>query len=126
MYAPYNFALNLDKAYTKFDQNGRDELKNNFSNLYNKYVKNGINVILGEMGVVNKNNLEDRISWADYYVTTARRHHLSSIVWDNGVWDTSLEGQEIFGEYNRDTCSWQNEDLIDAFIKGAKTEFEEF
>ena len=126
MYAPYNFALNLDKAYTKFDQNGRNELKNNFANLYDKYVKNGISVIIGEMGVVNKNNLAERISWADYYVTTARRYHLSSIVWDNGVSDITLEGQEIFGEYLREECSWLNEDLIDAFIKGSKTEFEEF
>ena len=126
MYSPYNFALNLDKSYNKFDQNGRNELKNNFSNLYSKYVKNGIQVIIGEMGVINKNNDADRIAWADYYVTTARRYHLSAVVWDNGIYDTTLEGQEILGEYHRDTCSWQNEDLIDAYIKGSKTEFEDF
>ena len=126
MYSPYNFALNLDKSYNKFDQSGRDELKNNFSSLYNKFVKNGIQVIIGEMGVINKNNDADRIAWADYYVTTARRYHLSAVVWDNGIYDTTLEGQEILGEYHRDTCSWQNEDLIDAYIKGSKTEFEDF
>ena len=78
------------------------------------------------MGVINKNNNDDRITWADFYVTNARRYHLSSIVWDNGVCDPELDGQEIFGEYRRDTCTWQTEDLIDAFIKGSKTTFEEF
>ena len=126
MYAPYNFALNLDKSYTTFDQSGRDELKNNFASLYNKYIINDIQVIIGEMGVLNKNNDDQRIAWGDYYVTTARRYHLSSIVWDNGVYDTSLEGQEILGEYHRDTCTWNNEDLIDSYIKGSKTEFEDF
>ena len=126
MYAPYNFALNLDKSYNKFDQNGRDELKNNFSSLYNRYIKYGIQVIIGEMGVVNKNNDEDRIAWADYYVSTARRYHLSSVVWDNGIYDISREGEEILGEYHRDTCTWQNEDLIDSYIKGSKIEFEDF
>ena len=126
MYSPYNFALNLDKSYTKFDQNGRNELKNNFANLYNKYVKNGIQVIIGEMGVLNKNNNDDRIAWADYYTTTARRYHLSSILWDNGVYDINLEGQEILGEYHRDTCTWENDDIIDAYIKGSKTKFEDF
>jgi endoglucanase len=126
MYAPYNFALNLDKSYNTFDQSGRDELKNNFASLYNKYIINDIQVIIGEMGVLNKNNDDQRIAWGDYYVTTARRYHLSSIVWDNGVYDTSLEGQEILGEYHRDTCTWNNEDLIDSYIKGSKTEFEDF
>ena len=126
MYSPYNFALNLDKSYNKFTQSGRDELKNNFSSLYNKYVKNNIQVIIGEMGVVNKNNNDDRLAWADYYVTTARRYHLSSVLWDNGVYDITLEGQEILGEYHRDTCTWQNEDLIDYYISGSKTDFEDF
>ena len=126
MYSPYNFALNLDMSYNKFDQAGRDELKNNFQNLYNSYVLRGIPVIIGEMGVVNKNNLKERIAWADYFVTTARRYHMSSIMWDNGIYDISLVGQEVFGEYNRNTLTWNNEDLIDAYIKSAETEFEDF
>ena len=126
MYSPYNFALNLDMSYNKFDQAGRDELKNNFQNLYNSYVLRGIPVIIGEMGVVNKNNLKERIAWADYFVTTARRYHISSIMWDNGIYDISLVGQEVFGEYNRNTLTWNNEDLIDAYIKSAETEFEDF
>ena len=125
MYAPYNLALNGDKAYSKFDQAGRDELKHNLASLYNKYVKGGIPVIIGEMGCVNKNNNEDRIAWADYYVTIARRYHLSTIMWDNGISDITLEGQEIFGEYDRAKLSWVNEDFIDAYIKGAETEFDD-
>ena len=126
MYSPYNFALNLDTTYNTFDQDGRNELKNIFQTIYNKYVANGIQVIIGEMGVVNKNNDDQRIAWAEYYVTTARRYHLSSVVWDNGIYDTKLVGQEILGEYHRSEGTWQNENLIDAYITSSKTEFEDF
>jgi len=53
------------------------------------------------MGVFNKNNTQDRIEWAEYYVSTARHYHLSTVFWDNGVLDVTACG-EIIGELHRD------------------------
>ena len=68
MYTPYNFALNADMNYTKFTDSLREELFEDFSTLYKKYTANYHSVIIGEMGTINKNNTEDRIEWAKYYV----------------------------------------------------------
>ena len=72
MYTPYNFALNPDMNYTKFIDAFREELYEDFSTLYKKYTSKGHNVIIGEIGIINKNNIEDRIEWAKYYVKKAR------------------------------------------------------
>ena len=122
MYAPYDFALNADKTYTKFEESYKDDLKNNFEALYKKFISNNQHVIIGEMGVVNKNNTEDRLAWAEYYVTTARHYHLSTVLWDNGRWDVNLDG-EVIGELHRDELKWHNDKLIETYINAAKTEF---
>ena len=122
MYAPYDFALNSDKTFTKFEESYKVDLKNNFEALYNKFVSNNQQVIIGEMGIVNKNNTEDRLAWAEYYVSTARYYHLSTVLWDNGVWDVTATG-EIIGELHRDELIWHNDNLIETYIKASQTEF---
>ena len=63
---PYNLALNGDMAYTKFTDEYIEELYEDCINLYQKYTAKGINVIIGEMGTVNKNNTKERKEWAKY------------------------------------------------------------
>ena len=122
MYAPYDLALNADKSFTKFEESYKVDLKDNFEALYKKFVSNNQYVIIGEMGIVNKNNTEDRLAWADYYVTTARNYHLSTVLWDNGKWDVTDNG-EIIGELHRDEIKWHNDELIQTYIKASQTEF---
>ena len=122
MYAPYDLALNADKSFTKFEESYKVDLKDNFEALYKKFVSNNQYVIIGEMGIVNKNNTEDRLAWADYYVTTARNYHLSTVLWDNGKWDVTDTG-EIIGELHRDEIKWHNDELIQTYIKASQTEF---
>ena len=125
MYSPYNFALNADKTYTKFEESYKTELKESFKTLYKRFVTINQHVIIGEMGVVNKNNTQDRIEWAEYYVSTARHYHLSTVLWDNGVWDVTASG-EIIGELHRDELKWHIQRLIDTYIKASQTEFYDF
>ena len=125
MYAPYNLALNADKSYTVFEDSYKIELKNNFKTLYEKFVAYGRQVIIGEMGIVNKNNTEERLKWANYYIPTARYYHLSSVLWDNGIWDVTSTG-EIIGELHRDELTWHIQELIDKYIEGSKEKFHNF
>ena len=67
MYAPYNFALNADSTYDKFLESYKTELTTNFKALYDKFVSKNIQIILGEMGTLNKNNTEDRINYGKFY-----------------------------------------------------------
>ena len=74
------------------------------------------------MGVFNKNNTQDRIEWAEYYVSTARHYHLSTVFWDNGVLDVTACG-EIIGELHRDELKQILQRLINTYIKASKIEF---
>ena len=122
MYNPYDFVMNPDKSYITFEETYANELYSSFKNLYESYVLRGHNVVIGEMGIVNKNNTEERIKWARYYVSTARKYNLPCIVWDNELFNSAGEN---FGIYKRDEGEWSPEVLIDAYVKASKTPMEE-
>ncbi|MDR0443157.1 MAG: glycoside hydrolase family 5 protein [Treponema sp.] len=65
-YSPYNFALNTNKAFNKWSGSGADksDITNGIDRAYKKFVENGIPVIIGEFGAMNKNNEETRAKWA--------------------------------------------------------------
>jgi hypothetical protein len=124
MYSPYNFALNGDMAYTLFIDAYREELYDEFTTLYKKYVSKGHNVVIGEMGTVNKNNTNERIEWAKYFVRKARKFHMTPVLWDNNAYDNSKGANEIFGHFHRDTLEWEINELMDTYISTGNTEFE--
>jgi endoglucanase len=125
MYTPYNFALNGDMNYVKFKDEYKEELYEDFVDLYKKYTSLGYNVVIGEMGTVNKNNTDDRLAWAEYFVKTARKFHMSCILWDNGDFDNTKGANEIFGSFHRDKLTWENSELVDQHITFATEPFEE-
>ena len=68
MYAPYDFAMNPNMTLNEFTLEYRAELYEKFSSLYKKYTTQGYYVVVGEMGVVNKNNTIARTQWGKYYL----------------------------------------------------------
>ena len=90
-----------------------------FLNLYEKYILNGYSVIFGEFGAVNKNNTEERIKWGKYYIETAKKHHMSCVIWDNGKMENILDTKSVFGIYDRRNIKWINDNLINSYINFA-------
>ena len=72
------------------------------------------------MGIINKNNTEERIKWAEYYISTA----IPCIVWDNQYFDNRKSISENFGLYKRGEGKWFPEELIDAYVESSKTKME--
>lgn len=66
MNSPYNLSLNADVSYSIFTEVFREELFEEFSTLYKKYTANYHNIIIGEMGIINKNNIKKRIEETKY------------------------------------------------------------
>ncbi len=95
-YTPYDFAMNAN-GYTEWDESKESELAF-MDKLYEKYVKEGYGVVIGECGAINKNNIKHRIAWADSYTAKASSLGMSCIIWDNGVTDA---GAESFGMIDR-------------------------
>lgn len=96
-YTPYNLCLNVNSSDTKFDFWTQMEIENFLKGVYQKYSKNGIPVIIDEMGIIHKNNPEDRYAWAKYFVSTAKKYNMVCCWWDNG----SIDNGEKFGLFNR-------------------------
>ena len=109
MYLPYNFALNEDKTYNTFTEEYQKELLDDFKYLYNNVILKGTHVVIGEMGVTNKDNMPERLKYAKFYVENARKYHLCSILW--------------VVDYNRKELSWESDELIDTYIRAADTPF---
>lgn len=97
-YAPYDLALNVHSDVDTFSKADYSDISSPIKSLYNKFVKNGIPVIIDEMGCRNKGNDEARYEWAKYYVSVAKEHGMICCWWDNGVTTTVSEG---FGILNR-------------------------
>ena len=125
MYLPYNFAMNGDMSYTTFEETYANELYSDFKNLYESFILKGHNVIIGEMGVTNKNNTEERVKWAKYYISNARKFQIPCVVWDNEYFDNTKSATENFGLYRRGKGEWDPEDLIDAYVEASRTPIED-
>ena len=87
-----------------------------FHNLYEKFILKGYNIIFGEFGAVNKNNTEERIKWGKYYIETAKKHHMSCVIWDNGKMENVLDTKSVFGIYDRRNIKWIDDNLINSYI----------
>ena len=70
---------------------------------------------MGEFGARDKDNLESRASWAEYYIKKASEIGIPCIWWDNGAF--SRNG-ELFGLLARRGNTWTHLEIIDALMRG--------
>lgn len=120
-YTPYDFALNKNGTSSWNIENPDDtkEIDNLMENLYNTFISNGHPVILGEFGAMDKNNLNERIMWAKYYVQKAAEKGIPCIWWDNGAFSGS---GELFGLLDRREGEWVYPEIVEALMSGLKDE----
>lgn len=114
-YSPYNFALN---------KNGTDKWNNDtydidklMSDLKSLYIDKGIPVIIGEFGAMNKENEDERATWATYYLNAAKEIRVPCVWWDNGAF--SGDG-ELFGLFDRYTGEVKYPVLLEAMMQATE------
>lgn len=112
-YTPYNFALNINSPDTTFDlekdQGKKSEITSFLNNLYNRFVRNGIPVMMDEFGALDKGgNMQDRVNFTAFYVATATARNIPCVWWDN---HNFTGGGERFGIIRRDTLEWACPDI---------------
>ena len=85
-YTPYNFALNQGSGSTDvFDiktKKGTGDIDGFMKKLYDKFVSQGIPVLIGEFGALDKNNIDSRMQFAAYYTYNARHYGMSCLFWE--------------------------------------------
>lgn len=97
-YTPYDLCLSMDETKNTFTRAGKSDIKSFMAGVSRKYVQKGIPVIIDEMGIIWKDNPEDRQEWAKTYVSLAKEYGMVCIWWDNG---STTAGTESFGIVNR-------------------------
>jgi len=113
-YTPYSFALDQNGT-SKFSLSSsqKSEIASFVNNLYKRYIVNGIPVVIGEFGALNKNNLQDRVDFAAYYTAAASCRNLPVVWWDNGAFNGSGEN---FGLLKRTNCTWPFPEIVNAIM----------
>lgn len=117
-YTPYDLCLNVNSSDAKFDIWKKYEIENFLKGVYQKYSKDGIPIIIDEMGIIHKNNPEDRYNWAKNFVSIAKNYGMVCCWWDNG----SIDNGEKFGLFNRRTLKLypESERVYDGLMDGLK------
>ena len=118
-YTPYNFALNIGSSDRTFDLDKdlskKDEIAGFMNNLYNRFIKYGIPVMLDEFGALDKGgNTQDRVNFTAYYVASASTRGITCVWWDNHAFSGN---GERFGLINRSTSAWVYPDIVLAIME---------
>lgn len=119
-YTPYNFALNTSGTaeWSLNSDSDKNEITNFLDKLYGKFIQNGIPVVIGEFGALNKDNLEARTAFAAYYTTAARSRGISCCWWDNNAFTGSGEN---FGLLYRNGSTFSYPEIVQALVKGSES-----
>lgn len=119
-YRPYNFALNTagTKEWSLDNPSDLGEISNFMDSLYGKFILNGIPVVIGEFGAMNKDNLEARVAFSAYYTAYARARGMSCCWWDNNAFTGSGEN---FGLLYRNGSVFSYPEIVQALVKGSQS-----
>ena len=117
-YYNWLFGLAENTTYTEWTKDMTDELVAEFAQL-EKFTSQGVPVIVGEYGAVDKRNEADR---AYHYEVVNRICSTGMIVacyWDNGEYDLTKEPTDYnFTLIDREKCEPVYPDLIAAILRG--------
>jgi len=78
------------------------------------FISKEIPVIIGEFGAMNKENEEERVEWATYYLTKAREIGVPCVWWDNNAF---VGNGENFGLLDRRKLEYPYPELLEAMMK---------
>ena len=134
-YGPWDFAGDgTSTRYTQWGseadpnksagyQNKESDMENQIKKVYDKFVKSGYPVVIGECGCINKSSADPkntyfRAHWVNTMFTYAKQYGCIPVYWDNGASSNS------FGLINRGSCKIVFPELIDAMVSVYSTDEE--
>lgn len=118
-YTPYDYAGNKENPSNTFDLKSKrmqSSVTGFMTKLYNKFVKNGIPVLIDEFGALKKNedNLQGRVDYTAFYVASASARGMTCCWWDNNAFSGSGEN---FGLIDRNRVEWLYPDIALAMVQ---------
>jgi endoglucanase len=123
-YTPYNFALttgsNAVSTWSRSNSSDTGPITDNIDRIHNTFVRNGIPVVISEMGAMNRNNVEARSAWTEFYFASAAARGIPCFWWDNGSDGVSRQGHEATAIFNRRNGQISQPEIIDAMIRATQ------
>jgi endoglucanase len=117
MYTPCEFSTDINSTFNWGSDSDKSSLEAELDAVYNKFVKNGRAVVIGEFGTFNKDNPSARAVHAQYFVQVAKSNGMTAIWWDNGKYTAGIA--DTFGIFNRNTLTWACPKVAEAIVSGA-------
>jgi endoglucanase len=114
-YSPWNFAGPDNKTTTTWSKTNSGDTSSvsiPLDRAYSTFVSKGIPVIIGEFGAADKNNVNVRAEWAEYYVSYAKTKNIPCFWWDDGG---------NFKLLKRSDNSFYFPDIKDALVTGSNS-----
>lgn len=116
-YSPYYFAMDIKGTSSWGSSSDQSSLSAEFDALYNRFIKNGRAVVIGEFGTIDKNNLSSRAAHAEYFSKEARARGIATFWWDNGYYGPGKS--DSYAILNRSSLTWYYPTIAQALVKGA-------
>nr|AIF25910.1 putative cellulase [uncultured bacterium Ad_010_C07] len=117
-YLPYSFALDTkggsEFSIRNLQQTG--EIAMAMNGLYERFISQGVPVVMGEFGALNKDNLQARVDLTAYYVASASARGIPCVWWDNHAFHGKGEN---FGLLDRRTLEWPCPEIVEAAMRYA-------
>lgn len=117
MYSPYYFAMVANSTPTWGSNQDKSSLSSELDAIYNKFIRNGRAVVIGEFGSIDKNNLSSRVTHAEYYVSEARKRGIPVIWWDNGYYGPG--NGDSYAIFNRKALTWYYPEIAQALVRAS-------
>jgi len=121
IYEPYDFALNVNSPINTWNRNDLADtspVTAPIDRAYDVFVSKGIPVIIGEFGAMNKNNVNIRAEWAEFYVNYAKSKSIPCFWWDNGI--VNGDDEERFGLLDRKKNKFVFPSIVEALMRGIR------
>ena len=121
-YEPINFSMSIDDGFlettwSSYNLSDTNPINEAIERVYNKFVLNGVPVIIGEFGSAHKNNTIARVAHAEYYVSYAKSKGIPCFWWDDGGSNVT----RYFKIFNRNNNTFLYPEILAALMKGAET-----
>jgi aryl-phospho-beta-D-glucosidase BglC (GH1 family) len=116
-YSPYYFAMDINGTPSWGTSSDKSSLTSEFNALYNRFIKNGRAVVIGEFGTIDKNNLSSRTAHAEYFAKEAAAKGIPVFWWDNGYYAPGKA--ETYALLNRSSLTWYYPDIAKALVSGS-------
>lgn len=117
-YYDWQFGMAENTTATTWSYNSAISLQGDFEKLVETFTSQGIPVILGEYGCINKNNAANRAYHVEVVNRLCKQDGVVPVYWDQGWYDRSMDPDFSYSLIDRNTGESIDKVVTDAIVRG--------